>query len=311
MPAANTDLLMEVGLPGTATTLSAPGYSIGGTSITVGSTTNWPTATGVTFAIDEAEVVDGEEVQVAGSYNEFVGTVATGTTVTNVDWVAGSGDRNYSAGALTRVYIPVSSERENRIVEWGTTEHKQNGTHGDVTADSVATDTVSEGTPANGVSIDGLNIKDSKLNTNNSVPAAALETTAIALGYAEITTSPSTTTSGTAVAISGLGASVTIPSGGRKVKITVYIPDVRNNNAAGASYISIWDGTVGSGTQLQEASLGVAQTASNRSPVIAQAVVTPSAGAKTYNIGQRTNGTGTTAITCASTAPAFVLVEAI
>lgn len=128
MAAANTDKFMEIGNPGTATTLSAPGYTAGGTSITVGSTSNWPTATGIAFAIDEAEVVDGKEVQIAGTYNEFVGTVSTGTSVTNVDWVRGVGDRSYSAGALTRVYVPVSAERENRLAQGMLVAHNQDGT---------------------------------------------------------------------------------------------------------------------------------------------------------------------------------------
>jgi hypothetical protein len=132
------DLLVEVGNPGTATTLSAPGYTAGDTTINVAATTNWPTTgKAVIFAIDEAAVVDGVEVQVAGTYNEFEGTTASATSVSNVDQKRGVGDRNYAAGSLTRVYIPVSAERENRIVEWGETQHKQDGTHSDITADSV------------------------------------------------------------------------------------------------------------------------------------------------------------------------------
>lgn len=126
--AANTDLLMLVGDPGTATTLASPGYTTGGTTLTVGSTTNWPTTTGITFAIDEAEVVAGQEVRKDGTYNEYVGTVNSGTGITNVDWVRGVGDRDYAAGPLTRVYIPVSAERENRIVTWGLTHADQDGT---------------------------------------------------------------------------------------------------------------------------------------------------------------------------------------
>lgn len=108
--------------------MSAPGYTAGGTSITVGSTSNWPSDTGVVFAIDRAEVVNGVEVQIPGSYNEFIGTVASGTSVTNVDWVSGAGDTNYASGALTRVYVPVSAERENRIVTWGLGHADQDGT---------------------------------------------------------------------------------------------------------------------------------------------------------------------------------------
>lgn len=63
MAANANDLLIKTS-EGTATTLSSPGYTIGNTSVTVVSTTNWPTDTGVIFAIDVAEIVDGEQVQV-------------------------------------------------------------------------------------------------------------------------------------------------------------------------------------------------------------------------------------------------------
>lgn len=128
MAAANTDLVTEVGNPGTATTLSAPGYTIGDASITVASTTNWPTATGVIFAIDRAELVDGVETRVTGTYNEFVGTVASATSITGLSKLYGTA-QNYSAGSLTRVYIPVASQKENRLVTWATAEHTQLGVH--------------------------------------------------------------------------------------------------------------------------------------------------------------------------------------
>lgn len=128
MAASSNDLLMEVGIA-TATTLDA-NYTINDASITVVSTTNWPTATGIIFAID---VVDSSGEQVPGTYNEYEGVVASATSITGVDHHNGT-DRNYSAGATTRVYIPVSAERENRIVEWGLAEHNQDGSHADVDA---------------------------------------------------------------------------------------------------------------------------------------------------------------------------------
>lgn len=128
MSAAASDLFMYVGDPGTATTLSAPGYTAGSsTSINVGSTANWPTATGVAFAMDEVATVNGTETQVPGSYREFVGTVASATSVSNISCVYGT-DRDFSAGATTRVYIPISAERENRLVEGLVVSHKQDGT---------------------------------------------------------------------------------------------------------------------------------------------------------------------------------------
>lgn len=127
--AGNADnLLLKVGDPGSATNLTA-GYTAGNASITVASTANWTaTGEGVIFAIDRAEVVNGIERQIAGTYNEFEGTVASATSITNVDWVRGAGDTDYDAGALTRVYIPVSAERENRIVDWGLVHADQDGT---------------------------------------------------------------------------------------------------------------------------------------------------------------------------------------
>ena len=119
MAASTTDLLMEVGLPGTATNLAGAGYTIGGDSIAVDTTTNWPTATKVAFAIDVVETdSDGTEVRMEGSYCEFTGIVSSGTTIANVEKTFGD-DQNYAAGATTRVYIPVSSTRENSLVEWG------------------------------------------------------------------------------------------------------------------------------------------------------------------------------------------------
>lgn len=128
MAASATDYFQQVGEPGTATTLSAPGYTTGGTSINVGSTTNFPSATGVTFSIDEVETVDGEEVRVAGTYNVYRGTVATGTSINNVTWVTGDGDRDYAAGSSTRVYVTTSTAWANRLVEGLSVSLDQDGT---------------------------------------------------------------------------------------------------------------------------------------------------------------------------------------
>lgn len=126
---ANTDKFMYMGSPGTATTLSAPGYTVGNTSINVGSTTNWPTGSGLCFSIYETEVVGSGAVMVDGTYNEYYGDVASGTSVNNVTHVSGSGtNRNYSAGALTVVTLLFSSGRENRLVEGILVHADQDGT---------------------------------------------------------------------------------------------------------------------------------------------------------------------------------------
>jgi len=133
MSASADDFFHKVGRS-TATTLSAPGYTIGDTSINVASTTNWPTSTGVTFAIDETDA-DGNRI--SGTYNVFRGTVSGATQVNNLTYVGGDANRNYAAAATTRVYILVSAYRDNRFTDGVLVEHNQDGTHGAVTATSV------------------------------------------------------------------------------------------------------------------------------------------------------------------------------
>lgn len=137
MAANANDKFIKTG-EGTATTLASPGYTIGNSSITVVSTTNWPTDTAVIFAIDVAEIVDNAQVQVDGSYTEYVGIVSGATSITSASLVKGT-PQDYSAGALTRVYIPLSSETQERLVDGLLEEHNQDGTHSDVTATTVTT----------------------------------------------------------------------------------------------------------------------------------------------------------------------------
>ena len=131
---AATDYFKKTG-NSTATTMAAPGHTIGGTSITVGSTANWPTTTGVTFAIDSVTLSGTEEVQVPGTYTLWHGQVV-GSTITNMTLAAESpnSDQNYAAGSLTRVYIPVSAALHNKMVDGILVHADQDGT---LKADSV------------------------------------------------------------------------------------------------------------------------------------------------------------------------------
>lgn len=128
MAASSADFFTKVGNPGTATTLAAPGHTSGGTSITVVSTSNWPTDTGVIFAIDTVSLVDGVEVRDVGSYTEWEGEVTSATAISNMVLRYGS-DQNYPAGATTRVYIPVASSEVNRSVDGILVNHTQTGSH--------------------------------------------------------------------------------------------------------------------------------------------------------------------------------------
>lgn len=123
--AADADDYFQKVSRSTATTLSAPGYTIGNTTINVGSTANWGDSTGVTFAIDE---VDSDGVRVSGTYNVFRGVVSSATQISDLTYVGGDPNRDYTAGATTRVYILVSAYRDNRLVDGLLVSHDQDGT---------------------------------------------------------------------------------------------------------------------------------------------------------------------------------------
>lgn len=191
-------------------------------------------------------------------------------------------------------------------------------TGGSIDNTSITVDTLSGHTTSNSGTIYGIGVTvgvittagsvGSGANVTNGVQAAALATNAITLGYAQVTAS-SSTASATAVQITGLTSTVTIPAGGRRIKITAFCGSMYSTGSTGDMQLTIWDGTVGSGTQLQSANI-TAAALSNPETGIAIASVTPAAGSKTYNIGLQTSA-GTANFVPTAAMPAFILVEAI
>ncbi len=120
---AIADLLTEVGLAGSVTTLSAPGKAIGTFNINIGSTANWPSAgKTVYFAMrtvnPSAITTSNLSGQVIGTYSEWKGIVGT-NAITSMQLQTGSTDQLYIAGSNTQVFIPVTAPRENALVTWG------------------------------------------------------------------------------------------------------------------------------------------------------------------------------------------------
>lgn len=144
---------------------------------------------------------------------------------------------------------------------------------------------------------------------NNAITGAMLSTTAITLGYTQITSNVGSLTSATGQLVTGLTATVTIPAGGRRVKITASTYNSVNGAANIIHQLQIWRGTVGSGTQLNAVQERTdANSETGYMTVIASEV--PSAGSVTYNVGFLV-GSGTATVGAAASAPAFILVEAI
>lgn len=141
---------------------------------------------------------------------------------------------------------------------------------------------------------------------NNWVTAPMLATNAITLGYAQITANI-TTVSASYVQATGVTATVTIPAGGRKVRVSVF-GDGLGVGAAAQAALSLWDGVVGSGTQIAQADF--LSTGAQIVPALIMAVVTPAAGSKTYNLGWKTSAS-TATLYSSATAPLYILVEVI
>lgn len=153
-------------------------------------------------------------------------------------------------------------------------------------------------------------IAGSKL-AGNAVTADKLATNAITIGFAQITSTVTTTSNGTPVQATGLTVTVTIPSGGRKVEISVFVPRAQHNSAGNYFVGSIWDGTVGSGTQLVDSALYQATSANTGGGFYLTTVVTPAAGSKTYNFGFNGTSANTTSIAVSATSPAYILAKVI
>lgn len=82
-------------------TLAAPGHSIGGTSITISSASNWTTTTKVHFAIYTTTTVGSLTVKDTTSQTDWSGTLS-GTTINNMVLTGGT-DRDYAAGAIVEI----------------------------------------------------------------------------------------------------------------------------------------------------------------------------------------------------------------
>lgn len=183
-------------------------------------------------------------------------------------------------------------------------------TGGTIDQSTITVDSIAGHTSANTGSIYGLTITNSTIGSTalalGAVQATQIATNAITLGYTQITTSFNLTSSQTTpTQVTGLSVTVTIPTGGRKVKITAFCGNVVP--AAGVCNLSIWDGAVNSGTQLNSSN----QPSSSGAFVIVEAVVTPAASTKTYNVGTVNTGSNNVTVNASATQPAFILVEAI
>lgn len=143
-----------------------------------------------------------------------------------------------------------------------------------------------------------------KSSDTGTVTAQMIGPSAITLGSASITSSVASTGAGPNQ-VTGLTATVTVPAGGRKVKLTMFANNVSTGNTGQNVFLSLWEGAVGTGTQLGQSQLITSGVG------ICLAEYTPSAGSKTYNVGISGGGGATLTVNAGATTPAILLVEAV
>ena len=119
------------------------------------------------------------------------------------------------------------------------------------------------------------------------------------LGYAEITSNFTSTSVTTDVDVTGLSTTVTVPPGGRRVKVTVNMGTFANGNTT--FIVKIREGS----TELQRFDGQTLYTGSVTASFI------PTAGSHTYKVTIYQTGAGTMTVRGATTAPSFILVELI
>jgi len=127
------------------------------------------------------------------------------------------------------------------------------------------------------------------------------------IGFAQIC-SNFTTASATDTQVLGLSCPVVVPTGAR-VKVTFFATNLANAATTTIATVSVYNGTPGSGTKLDE-SLAPMVTGIGNAGTSVHYTHTPISGSITYNAGARTTG-GTLTVAGAATTPSYLQVELV
>lgn len=127
------------------------------------------------------------------------------------------------------------------------------------------------------------------------------------LGY-KSTTATFSTSSTTAVVLTGLQCPVIVPTG-RKVKVTIYAGNISQGSAGRALEISIYDGVPGVGTRLQSGAFVSSGIGYELPPYIE--ILQTATGSKSYGFGVNNDGSGTITSTNNASYTAWIKVELV
>lgn len=190
-----------------------------------------------------------------------------------------------------------------------------------ITNANLTADTISGFTTAGSGSIYGLAVAAGAITTSgyasstalqtNAVQGNQLATNAITLGYAQIASSFTTTTTSAYVDVTGLSVTVTVPAGNRGLKITSYCGSIYTSGTNTINY-TLREGS----TEFNQSFI---TTSTNAQSTTAIAYVSaPSAGSHTYKVSVSQNSAGTLTVNAGAVnggvntaGQPFILVELI
>lgn len=137
----------------------------------------------------------------------------------------------------------------------------------------------------------------------NAIQAASLDTDAITLGYAQATSDQTISSS---TDLTNLSVAVTVPAGGRRCRITGYIPYIDTASGANAVNLDIKEST----TVLSRCRTNLANNTAE-GPLMASYSAVLGAGAHTYKLTGAVDVATNVTFRMAATYPGFILVEVI
>jgi len=137
MAAANDDKLKKYKSLFSTTLSTGIGTGTGDT-LTPATVTGLPTDTGITLTIDR---VDSGGTGTPTKLERITGVIAGGNLTSYVRAIDSSTEQAHTAGAVIEMVF--NADDWNDMVDWGLTEHNQDGTHSDITASTISASTVS------------------------------------------------------------------------------------------------------------------------------------------------------------------------
>lgn len=167
--AAITDKLRK-GAPAFSTTLAAD-KGAGASSATLSSAATIPTTTAVDFTIGRVDANGNKTPATKAVYKATL----SGSTISNLTLVEGT-DQLHKAG--TPVEITFTAATWNDMVDWGLTQHNQDGTHSNIIATTLST--TGNATVGGNASIAGnLSVTGTSTLTGNTSVTGTLTSTGI------------------------------------------------------------------------------------------------------------------------------------